>query len=325
MTSPSNHTERSWAHHVVPVEEATQVGEARRLSHALALDAGMSELDAGRVTLVVNELATNLVRYARAGSVLLRRSGDDGVEIIAVDEGPGMSLTTSMRDGHSTASSRGVGLGAVARASDVFDGWSDPRLGTVLLARIVPRARRPSIARPRFDVGAVASSSPPHRRLRDVWAVHQRSGHLALGIIAGVDGDRASALATLLEERGHEPASSLLERARTSSGAARGAVFATIDDGDDLTVAGVGDVAVALMGPASSSEIHAAGATASWAQKRPFAEGALLVVSTGGSPRRSPELAELAARHHPALSAAAIWQLGPPGRCGTVLAIKHHA
>lgn len=316
MSEPVGHTERSSGrHHVVPVEEASQVGEARRVSQALATAAGMSELDAGRVTLVVNELATNLVRYARAGCVLLRRCGDDGVEILTVDEGPGMSLATSMRDGHSSASSRGVGLGAVARASDVFDGWSDPSLGTVLLARVFPTGRR-APARRSFEVGVVSD------RVTEAWAVHHRGGRLVLGVVEGLD---SAKLASLLEHRANETPGALLDGARVlrSPTARGGAVIAVIDEPSrSLTVAGIGRIDVEVVAPegGSPAPVAIAGAadTAPFEERRPFPSGALLVTTVAASRSRSAPMAELARDHHPALAAALVWRLERPATVLTV-------
>src|SRR5579863_4726024 len=51
----------------VTVDDATQVGWARRAAVAVASDLGMHADTAGNIGLVATELATNLVRHARDG------------------------------------------------------------------------------------------------------------------------------------------------------------------------------------------------------------------------------------------------------------------
>ena len=109
----------------LPVQDATQIGAARRLAVTAAGALGISEVEAGEVALVATELATNLVRHAGGGELLVRpltRGGDAGLEIVALDRGPGMAdVGEALRDGYSTAGTKGAGLGAVRRLSDRFE------------------------------------------------------------------------------------------------------------------------------------------------------------------------------------------------------------
>jgi Stage II sporulation protein E (SpoIIE) len=74
-----------------------------------------------------------------------------GVELVAVDRGPGMADPDRWaQDGNSTAGTLGIGLGAIARKSRGFDIYSLPRVGTVLAATVgdVPLATTAGISRP---------------------------------------------------------------------------------------------------------------------------------------------------------------------------------
>jgi hypothetical protein len=58
------------------------------------------------------------------------------VEIVAADRGPGIGDPgAAIADGHSTAGTLGVGLGAVHRLSDAVTVFSEPGRGTVVTAR----------------------------------------------------------------------------------------------------------------------------------------------------------------------------------------------
>src|SRR5512144_2887550 len=98
------------------VKEHGQVAEARRMACALAWQEGFGEQDVARIALVVTEVATNLVKYADEGEVLVSREAGprNGIDIIALDRGPGITnLGSSLRNGYSTTGSPGTGLGAI--------------------------------------------------------------------------------------------------------------------------------------------------------------------------------------------------------------------
>ncbi|GAA2361004.1 ATP-binding protein [Dactylosporangium salmoneum] len=141
------------------VDDAAAAGIARRVAVDCAHRLGFSEQRAGEVAIVAAELASNLHRHADAGALSVRclRRGDvGGIELIAVDAGPGMAdLLLSSRDGTSTAGTLGIGLGAVGRLSDSATGYSQPGRGTVFTAQLWPettvpqtRARVAGLSRP---------------------------------------------------------------------------------------------------------------------------------------------------------------------------------
>jgi anti-sigma regulatory factor (Ser/Thr protein kinase) len=125
---------------VLVIDDETQVGRARRSSQQLAVETGFDETDAGRVALLATELASNIHKHAKRGQLHLRMVPGrqvNGIEIIAVDKGPGFDIDACLADGYSTGGTQGIGLGAIARMAQVFDAHSDEH-GSVILARIYP-------------------------------------------------------------------------------------------------------------------------------------------------------------------------------------------
>lgn len=123
----------------VRVADATDVAGVRRTATTLARRLAFSEEQIGRVALVATEAATNLLRHAGEGEVLVgaTQDGRRGIEIVALDKGPGMTdVRRSMQDGYSTAGGAGTGLGAIVRTAPEFDIHSQPGKGTALLARM---------------------------------------------------------------------------------------------------------------------------------------------------------------------------------------------
>src|SRR5262249_8438817 len=140
------------------------------------------ETEAGKVALVVTEAAGNLVKHARDGEILLRplaRDGVVGLEILAIDCGPGIAdYRRCLRDGFSTAGTPGPGLGAIARLASFTDVHSVVPSGTALLARL---GAGPAPAPPRgLRVGVVCLPVAGEEICGDAWAVEHAHGRIVL-------------------------------------------------------------------------------------------------------------------------------------------------
>jgi anti-sigma regulatory factor (Ser/Thr protein kinase) len=177
---------------IVAVAEQSQIGQARRLAGEQAKNAGLSDEKAGRVALVATELATNLVKHAGQGNLILNRFADadgEGVELVSLDKGPGIAdLNRALSDGYSTAGSLGGGLGAVVRQADRFAIFSRSGLGTAVLARFTA-APAPK-DREKIGIGAVVEPYPGERVCGDGWAYAggPNSGAVDGGTVLVVDG-----------------------------------------------------------------------------------------------------------------------------------------
>ena len=98
----------------------------------MAARAGFDETNQFMIATAASELATNIVKYAKKGEVILRivqRERRSGFEIIASDDGPGIrDIELAMQDNFSTTKeSLGLGLPSVKRIMDEFK--IDSRLG----------------------------------------------------------------------------------------------------------------------------------------------------------------------------------------------------
>ncbi|MFD8198692.1 ATP-binding protein, partial [Streptomyces sp. NPDC059701] len=106
----------------VPVHDSTRVRDARvAAEHAAAL-AGLDEQCTASAALVATELATNLLKHAGGGQVLIDvvappvlTAGRDearAVQITTVDHGPGIAdVPTALSDGFTTTAWGGGGRG----------------------------------------------------------------------------------------------------------------------------------------------------------------------------------------------------------------------
>lgn len=257
------------------MDDSTRVGEARRLAVKLASEAAMTEVEAGRVALVVTELATNLVRHARRGELLLRRMRGEGeaqgVEILSVDAGPGADDggATWLRDGYSTGGTSGTGLGAVRRQSDEFDLYSQAGRGTVTVARIwasgkptlsslsslafaqsTPVQARPPVP---LQVGVVCLPMHTETSCGDSWASAAEPGRASLMVVDGLGhGPEAARVADraieVFQARPFDAPVTVLEAIHAAlSGTRGGAAAVARIEGGKVRYAGVGNIAGTLL------------------------------------------------------------------------------
>src|SRR5215475_3656754 len=102
---------------LIEVSESSQAGDARRKVMACAEAFRMDETVSGALAIAITEMATNLVKHAGRGHILvqgLHQNGSSGLRITSLDKGPGISdIARALADGHSTAGSMGTGLGAI--------------------------------------------------------------------------------------------------------------------------------------------------------------------------------------------------------------------
>jgi anti-sigma regulatory factor (Ser/Thr protein kinase) len=123
----------------IEVLHSDSVGAARRAARSLAETLGFAPTACEEVALAVTELATNLVRHAQGGKLILTSlaaEGRAGLQVESQDQGPGIpDVEQALADGFSTAGSRGAGLGAVNRLMDEFEITSERRRGTRIVCR----------------------------------------------------------------------------------------------------------------------------------------------------------------------------------------------
>lgn len=239
------------------VTESSQTAHARRAVAALAARQGMDQEDAGRAALVAMEICSNMVKHGGGGELIaqpLERGGCRGVGLLGLDKGQGIAdLAKCLRDGFSTGSSPGTGLGAIRRLSQVFDVYSQPGRGTVVLAQLWPDSRAPGPAP--MECGAVIVPAPNELECGDAWCFVERAGG---ALVMGVDGlghgliaSRAARTAcdVFITEKTRPPGA-VLERIHNALRTTRGAAVIILDidwDRRQLLAAGIGNMVAAIV------------------------------------------------------------------------------
>jgi anti-sigma regulatory factor (Ser/Thr protein kinase) len=247
----------------VAVQESSQVAEGRRLAQSCAERLGLDDDAVGRVALVATELATNLLKHARGGELIIRPVTDSSspgdVELLAVDGGPGMAdWKACLVDGYTTSSSPGTGLGAVSRASRLFDVFSSPAQGTVALARVGSGVTSIERDSSHLEVGAVCVALHGESACGDAWTFERRNGIMrflvADGLGHGRDAEAAShAAVDLFDSLGAMRPGEIMQRLHGGLRHTRGAAAAAVEldaSQREVRYCGVGNISAVIISTA---------------------------------------------------------------------------
>ena len=240
------------------IDEQTQIGAARRCAVELGHSSGLSPDAVGRLAIGVTEAATNIIRHAEQGVIVLRALNSErtpAIEILALDNGPGIAdVARAMRDGFSTSGTAGNGLGAIRRLADVFGIYSQPDHGTALLARIGDRPSLPGHTRRIVTLedrlGVVCVPLRGETECGDAWriVVGQRRTSVLLvdGLGHGPEAAAAARIATTMFPRvASDPPEAVLTAMSNAMRDSRGAAVSVValDDATHLAqFGGVGNV-----------------------------------------------------------------------------------
>ena len=244
----------------VEVNETSQVAEVRRVAAEMARAEQMTEEEIGRVSLIATEISTNLVKYGSRGKVTLNRYSEAalrGVEIIAVDQGPGFSdLAASMRDGHSTAGSLGIGLGTMKRAATLFDIYTLAGQGSAVMARVQHAGPRRRNAPPMLVVSARAIPKKGQTESGDAWRMRDFGTRQLICVVDGLGHGPLAAIAARRAITAFESATpsdepgTIVQNAHAQLKDTRGVVMAVLaidQAAGTATFCGVGNIAASIV------------------------------------------------------------------------------
>ena len=252
------------------VEDASAVPACRKAVQVLAERLQFSAARIGQLALAVTEAASNLYKHAVQGSLLLcvnRDGPQPGIDLVTIDAGPGLrDVSAAVRDGHSTAGTLGIGLGAIQRLADFSDLYSLAGRSTSLVARF---GAVPGGATPPDPPGIGGPARPPkppwppwagllrpitgETECGDAYGAVQADGAVTAVLCDGLGhGPLAAAaaaegVAAVLEVPAGEPAA-VLERVHRRMGRTRGGAVGIVRiDGPLARFAGLGNVAASIV------------------------------------------------------------------------------
>ena len=234
------------------VEDASAVAACRQAVQIMAERLQFPAARIGQLALAVTEAASNLYKHAEQGSLLLcvnRDGPQPGIDLVTIDAGPGVrDVTAALRDGHSTAGTLGIGLGAIQRLADFADLYSRPGHGTSLVARF---CASPPVSQPRWAglIRPITGETECGDAYGVVLADDAVTAVLCDGLGHGPLAAAAAAagVAAVLDDPAGEPAA-LLERVHRRMSGTRGGAVGVVQVGGQLArFAGLGNVAASIV------------------------------------------------------------------------------
>jgi serine/threonine protein phosphatase PrpC len=221
-------------------------------------------------------------------------------------------VTRALRDGESSGSGLGFGLGAIRRLSDVFEIHSEPQAGTAILARVGSGA---ADLLANYRSGAVMLPMTGETYCGDGWAVTE-DGLLAVidGLGHGPEASLAARRGEFTAQSGHGDPRAVINSMHAALRGTRGAVVMVVHPTEShVTFAGVGNIAGALIGIDQVTRLHSAWGVAGGNAVAPnphvvaWKQGDVLLLHSDGISRAVEAFTERHLRYvEPALAAAIV-------------------
>jgi anti-sigma regulatory factor (Ser/Thr protein kinase) len=279
---------------LVAVTEQTHVAEARRRAAQMTSHLGVDETVAGNAAIAVTEAATNLLKHAGGGELFVgvNAGNSSGLQIVAMDRGRGIrDIPASLRDGVSSAGTKGNGLGAIKRLTSSFDVYSTVDRGTVVSAALYPRALVAPL------VAGISIPAPRETVCGDAWAVWSAGELTSVFVADGLGHGRDAAIASRLAvatflRHAERSADQVIHAVHDALRSTRGAAVAIAEMDRRLGVlqyCGLGNIAARLVGMDGSSRqlVSLAGIAGHVARRlqcftAPWASGSILIMHSDG-------------------------------------------
>src|SRR3954465_9513697 len=110
---------------VLQLRSDSDVVRTRQAVRAMCAELGFSLVDQTKMVTAASELARNTIIHGRGGTTALEIVDDGarkGVRMTFEDEGPGIAdVTQALKDGYTTGSGMGLGLGGSRRLVNEFE------------------------------------------------------------------------------------------------------------------------------------------------------------------------------------------------------------
>lgn len=117
-----------------PIASSADIVRVRQIVREWAVSLGFSLVEQTKIVTAASELARNALEHGGGGNVNLQAINNEtrrGLKLTFSDEGPGIAdLEQALKDGFTTGSGMGLGLGGAKRLSNEFAIDSGPGRGT---------------------------------------------------------------------------------------------------------------------------------------------------------------------------------------------------
>jgi len=117
-----------------PVRSGEDIVRVRQIVRRWAVELGFGLVDQTKIVTAASEIARNTVDYGGGGEVLVESLSENarrGLRLVFEDKGPGIqNIDEALKDGFTSGSGLGLGLGGARRLASEFSVESRPGEGT---------------------------------------------------------------------------------------------------------------------------------------------------------------------------------------------------
>lgn len=125
---------KSLKRETVPIQNSSDVVLARQKVRQWAQELKFTLVDQTKLVTAASELARNTLDHGKGGHMVIdvvENLSKTGLQLVFEDQGPGIpDIQAALRDGFTTGSGMGLGLGGSKRLVSDFDIQSQPGQGT---------------------------------------------------------------------------------------------------------------------------------------------------------------------------------------------------
>ena len=119
------------------IQTSTDIVLVRQAVRQMAVEIGLSLVDQTKIVTAASELARNTLDYGGGGTVkleMLQEARRRGLRLTFEDQGPGIpNVEMALKDGFTTGSGLGMGLGGAKRLANEFEIQSAVGEGTKII------------------------------------------------------------------------------------------------------------------------------------------------------------------------------------------------
>lgn len=236
-----------------------------QLSGEYAAFLGFARHDCEEISLVVTELASNLMRHAGGGNIGISQIfsfEQVGIEIQSIDHGLGIAdASKALTDGYSTIGGLGLGLGTVQRLTEDLDIRKIPTGGTHIVCRRWQHGRKVHADIHKLQIGVATRPYGQLPENGDAYVIKEWEQRALVGVIDGLGHGPFAELASqtareYVESHAGLELEDLFSGVGQACRATRGVAMALANFDlalNQLTMASVGNIEVRLLGPAERS------------------------------------------------------------------------
>ncbi|MBD2532463.1 anti-sigma regulatory factor [Nostoc flagelliforme FACHB-838] len=110
---------------MLDIQTSTDIVLVRQAVRQMAVEIGLSLVDQTKIVTAASELARNTLDYGGGGTVkleMLQEGRKRGLRLTFEDRGPGIpNIEMALKDGFTTGSGLGMGLGGAKRLANEFE------------------------------------------------------------------------------------------------------------------------------------------------------------------------------------------------------------